>query len=55
MIAVVVALYLLLTERRLNHPLAYVLMGYFSLGSIQFLYNIFAFGDGFLKPPKLIR
>ncbi len=54
-IAVVVALYLLLTERRINHPLAYVLMGYFSVKSIPFLYNIFAFGDGFLKPPELIR
>lgn len=55
MIAVIVALYLLLIERRLNHPLAYVLMVYCSLKSIPFVQNIFLFGDGFFVPPDLLK
>ncbi|NBO57127.1 MAG: hypothetical protein EBU84_21595, partial [Actinobacteria bacterium] len=55
MIAVTVVFYLLLIERRLNHPLMYVFMGYMSLKSITFLYNILVYGDGFQQYPELIN
>lgn len=46
-VAVCTLLYLLLIERRLNHPLAILLMVYFSLKSIYFVWNILEYGDGF--------
>lgn len=47
MIAVTLVLYILITERRLNHPFVLLLLFYFSLKSIPFILNIFIYGTGF--------
>lgn len=47
MIAVTVVLFLLIQERRLSHPLVFLLMLYFSLKSALFVWNIILYGDGF--------
>jgi len=47
MIAVTLALYLLTTERALNHPFVLFLLLYFSLKSIPFIKNIILYGTGF--------
>ncbi len=39
----------LMFERRLNHPLALLLLVYFSFKSIDFVKNIFVYGDGFFN------
>ena len=47
MIAVTLILYILITERRLNHPFVLLLLFYFSLKSIPFILNILIYGSGF--------
>ena len=47
MIAVTLVLYILITERRLNHPFVLLLLFYFSLKSIPFILNILIYGSGF--------
>ena len=47
MIAVVLVVYYLMTEKCLHHPLIYALMVYFTLKSIMFVQNIYMYGDGF--------
>ena len=47
MIAFSLFLYLLILERRLQHPLALALLAYFSLKSVFFVRNIFDHGNGF--------
>ena len=47
MIAVTLAIYLLITERALNHPFVLLLLLYFSFKSIPFIQNIILYGSGF--------
>ena len=47
MVAVVLVVYYLMTEKRLHHPLVYALMVYFTLKSIKFVRNIYIYGNGF--------
>jgi hypothetical protein len=47
MIAFTVVIYYLMEERRLHHPLIYMLMLYFSIKTIPFIHKIILFGDGF--------
>jgi len=47
MIAITLIIYLLMEERKLHHPLIYLLMAYFSIKSIPFVNNIILYGDGF--------
>ena len=48
MIAVTLVLYMLIVERRLNHPFVLLLLLYFSLKSIPFIINIYTVGSGFV-------
>jgi hypothetical protein len=47
MIAVALVIYYLMEERRLYHPLVYLLMAYFSIKTIPFVNKIILYGDGF--------
>ena len=47
MIAVALVIYYLMEERRLHHPLVYLLMAYFSIKTIPFVNKIILYGDGF--------
>ncbi len=47
MIAFTLVIYYLMVERRLHHPLIYLLMMYFSIKTITFINGIFLYGDGF--------
>jgi len=47
MIIFIVGMYLLIIEGRSNHPLAIVMMLYFSLKSLPFIYRIYLYGHGF--------
>jgi hypothetical protein len=47
MIAVSLVIYYLMEERRLHHPLVYLLMAYFSIKTIPFVNKIILYGDGF--------
>ncbi len=49
MIAVTLVIYILMDERRLSHPLIYLLMSYFSIKTIYFVEKIILYGDGFLS------
>jgi len=49
MIAVTLALFFLMKERVLNHPLVMALLIYFSLKSIPFVQKIFNYGNGFIR------
>lgn len=49
MIAVTLALFFLMKERVLNHPLVMALLIYFSLKSIPFVQKIFIYGNGFVS------
>ena len=48
--AVTFLLYLAVTERRASHPLMLALLVYFSLKTIPFVENIYAWGDGYYIP-----
>lgn len=48
MIAVTLVLYMLIVERRLNHPFVLLLLLYFSLKSIPYIINIYTIGSGFV-------
>ena len=48
MIGVTLALYFLMEERRMHHPLIYLLMSYFSIKTIFFVQKIILYGDGFV-------
>jgi len=47
MIAVTLAIYFLIKEKQLSHPLVLLLLFYFSLKSIPFIVNIAKYGSGF--------
>lgn len=47
MIAFTLVIYYLMEERRLHHPLIYLLMIYFSIKTVTFVNGIFLYGDGF--------
>lgn len=47
MIAVALVIYYLMEERRLHHPLVYLLMAYFSIKTIPFVNKIILYGHGF--------
>ena len=47
MIAVTLVIYYLMEERRLHHPLVYLLMAYFSIKTIPFVNKVILYGDGF--------
>ena len=47
MIAISLVVYYLMIEKKLNHPLIYLLMIYFSIKSIGFIMNIYTYGHGF--------
>ncbi|MCL5041538.1 MAG: hypothetical protein M1440_03540 [Gammaproteobacteria bacterium] len=47
MVAVTIALWLLMVERRLNHPAVLVMLTYFSWKSVGFVRNIVLYGNGF--------
>lgn len=49
MIAFTLVIYFLMEERRLNHPLIYILMTYLSIKTIPFVYKIILYGDGFVN------
>jgi hypothetical protein len=49
MIAVTLVIFILARERRIDHPLIYLMMIYFSFKSIPFVKNILDFGNGFLN------
>jgi hypothetical protein len=48
MITFTLAFYYLMREERLNHPLILMVLLYFSIKSIDFLYRIFAYGNGYI-------
>jgi hypothetical protein len=47
MIAVTLVIYYLMEERRLHHPLMYILMVYYSIKTIPFVYKTVLYGHGF--------
>jgi len=47
MIAVTIVLWLLISERRIGHPVSLALLGYFLLKSFGFMYRTVLFGDAF--------
>lgn len=47
MIAITISLWILMIERRLNHPLILIMLAYFSWKSIDFIRKIIIFGNGF--------
>ncbi len=47
MIAVTLVIYFLMIERRIHHPLIYLIMTYFSVKTIGYVYRILTAGDGF--------
>lgn len=48
MLAVVVVIYFLMIENKLNHPIALFLLGYFSFKAIPVVKNIIVYGNGFV-------
>lgn len=47
MIAVSLFIYFSVLYRKASHPLTFVIMAYFSLKSIDYLFRVFSYGDGF--------
>lgn len=47
MIAVTLFIYFVSVHRKTNHPLTLTLMAYFSLKSIDYIFRIFSYGNGF--------
>ena len=47
MIAVTIVLWLLISERRIGHPISLALLGYFFFKSFGFMYRTILFGDAF--------
>jgi hypothetical protein len=48
MIPFTLVIYYLMEERRLHHPLIYLLMAYFSIKTIPFIQRVILYGDGFV-------
>lgn len=58
MIAVTATLGILIVEKKINHPLSFLLLTYFFLSSIPFIISIFIFNHGFeylLWWPKILK
>ena len=47
MIGVTVMLFILIKDKKIEHPLIYVIMAYFSLKSFYYIANIIKYGNGF--------